>query len=482
VLITNVQVGSCRTLVDVRCEQGLIAAIGPGLPRAGRESVFEGDGAALLPGLHDHHLHLFALAAQQYSVQCGPPAVCDREGLARVLREQRGAGWLRGVGYHESVAGALDRRQLDALLPDRPVKIQHRSGKLWIVNSIAARMLGLDARADMPGVERDSAGIPNGRLFRLDAWLREQQARTGVAVAPSLAGVSRLLASYGVTGVTDASPGNCAMAIKQFAAAVAAGDLLQNVRVMGGDHLPASPCPRVHAGERKVMLDEDALPDWDTLRAVFERAHQQGRAVAVHCVGTAELVLALSVLQATGVVAGDRIEHASLVPDDVLPLLREVGVRVVTQPGFIHERGDQYLDAVEPAEHASLYRCRALLAQGIPLAGSTDAPYGNPDPWAAMRAAVRRASRSGIAIGAAERLTPEQALALFTSRADDPGGASRRLAVGEAADLCLLDRGWEEARRRLRSEDVRATFRGGELIYTREQQLPAPRQHAAATA
>jgi predicted amidohydrolase YtcJ len=480
-LLANVRIAGRNGVVDVRCAQGLIAEVGPALARPQHVPVIDGAGAALLPGLHDHHIHLYALAARQLSVQCGPPAVCNRAQLARALRADRGSGWLRGVGYHESVAGELDRRTLDALLPDRPLKIQHRSGKLWIVNSLAAQSLALDKHADIPGVSLDASGRPNGRLFRLDDWMRERLALSGPASLPSLADVSRLLASFGVTGVTDASPDNSPFTLAQFERAAASGELLQRLRVMGAEALPESGCAQVRRGELKVMLDEDALPDWDTLCAMIERAHQQGRAVAVHCVTPAELVLVLAALRAVGARPGDRIEHASLVPRDLLPLLREVGVRVVTQPVFVYERGDQYASAVDPAEHGDLYRCRALLAEGIPVAGSTDAPYGDPDPWAAMRAAVERRSRSGIPIGHGERLTPEEALALFTSAADDAGGESREIAVGGAADLCLLRCTWEEARLRLRSDDVRATFRGGELIHDREQRATV-RQRATAHA
>jgi predicted amidohydrolase YtcJ len=112
-----------------------------------------------------------------------------------------------------------------------------------------------------------------------------------------------------------------------------------------------------------------------------------------------------------------------------------------------------------------------LLAQGIPLAGSTDAPYGDPDPWLAMRAAVDRRSRCGAVIGPTENLTPEQALALFTSAAGDPGGCSRQIRVGSAADLCLLHCSWPDARLRLSSEDVRATIRKGELIYCSDRDM-----------
>lgn len=484
-LITDVQVSGLRAPVDVRCTEGLVSEIGSPLQRVQGEQLLCGSGAALLPGLHDHHIHLLALAALYNSVQCGPPDVANAEQLAQALRAHVRKGgrtggqsgrqreWLRGVAYHESVAGPLDRWRLDEIVSDRPLKIQHRSGKLWIVNSVAAELLALDDHVNLAGVESDSRGRPNGRLFRLDCWMRAQlaqDAQAGPSAMPALSAVSRRLASYGVTGVTDTTPDNGEFALQYFVRAAAAGDLLQDVRVMGDDTLPQSDCMQIQRGERKVMLDENALPDWDALLAIFARAHREGRAVAVHCVTPAELVLTLSALRAVGVRRGDRIEHASLVPAEVMPLLREVGVRVVTQPGFIRERGDQYLQAIAASEHGDLYRCHSLLHEGIPLAGSTDAPYGDCDPWAAMRAAVQRSTPSGMLLGEAERLNPEQALALFTSAADDPGGDSREIAVGATADLCLLDRGWESARLRLRSDDVMATIRRGEVIYHRERQ------------
>ena len=111
--------------------------------------------------MHDHHIHLFATAAALRSAQCGPEAARDRAGLRVALQQQApdARGWVRGVGYHESVAGELDRAALDALLPDRPVRVQHRTGQLWILNSRAIERLGLDHDRHAPhGVERDAAG------------------------------------------------------------------------------------------------------------------------------------------------------------------------------------------------------------------------------------------------------------------------------------------------------------------------------------
>ncbi|TMA34723.1 MAG: hypothetical protein E6J87_06010, partial [Deltaproteobacteria bacterium] len=49
----------------------------------------------------------------------------------------------------------------------------------------------------------------------------------------------------------------------------------------------------------------------------------------------------------------------------------------------------------------------------------------------------------------------------------DPGGPPRAIAVGAAADLCLLDRPWRDARTRLASGDVRATWCAGERVWQR---------------
>src|SRR5215470_4478406 len=172
-LIRDAEVAGVRC--DVRLAAGRVAALGAGLAPASGERVLEARGGALLPGLHDHHLHLLAWAAALGSVRCGPPEVRDEPALAAALRAAaRAGGFVRGVGYHECVAGELERGRLDAWLADVPLRIQHRSGALWMLNSAACRRLGLDGRAMPEGVERDARGRATGRLFRLDAWLRER--------------------------------------------------------------------------------------------------------------------------------------------------------------------------------------------------------------------------------------------------------------------------------------------------------------------
>ena len=449
-------------LVDVRIDAGYISAIGTQLAAQNGELELNAEGAALLPGLHDHHLHLRSLAAARASVVCGPPQVQTGAALAAALQA---AGddtlWLRGIGYHESVAGEINRDWLDQHGPARPMRIQHRSGRLWLLNSLALQQLEVGEGSDP--LER-VAGRCTGRLYDADDWLRTRLPRQPV----SLHAVSRLLASYGVTGVTDTTPQNNADSWHDFAAVQARGELLQKLMLMGDSSLdPLEDQPVLLRGATKFHLHEHELPVFDSLCAEIQQSHRAGRGAAFHCVTRTDLVFALASLREAGGHVGDRIEHASVTPPELLAELLAQGLTVVAQPHFIAERGDEYLHDVAAEDQPWLYRLRGLLEAGVPLAGGSDAPFGEPDPWAAMQAAVSRRTRSGRVMSGEEALTPEQALALFTTPLQAPGSAPRRVVVGQPADLCLLECSWAAARRDLAAVQVRQTWRDGVSIFAR---------------
>jgi len=460
-------------LCDVRLRGGRVAEIVEA-GRVAREPTGETDdidaaGGALVWGLNDHHIHLFALAAAWQSVACGPPDVATRDALADALAQAAGQGgtddWIRGVGYHECVAGPLDRVELDALLPgSRPLRVQHRTGAMWILNSAALERVTAGLAQSPEGLERDASGRPTGRVYAEDAWLRT---RLGDSAFPDLAPVGRFLASCGVVGVTDATPDKDAATLAALADAGQHGALPQALVAMGGLAARPEAGGAVMCGEHKIMLRERALPEFGALVERITAAHDQDRGVAFHCVARSELVLAAAALRAAGVHRRDRIEHASIAPDDLLGLLVELGVAVVTQPGFVYERGDVYLRDVDPADLPWLYRGRGFLEAGVPLGGGSDAPYGDADPWLGIRAAVDRRTRAGETVGAAEGLSPERALGLFTSALESPGVSPGPISVGDPADLCLLDCPWSTQREALSREHVRATFARGRILHLR---------------
>jgi len=436
-MLRNVRVDG--RAVDVRAANGTVSQIGPSLPADGGREV-DGRGGALLPGLHDHHIHLLAAAAASTSVSCGPDSVRTRDQLATALRAAPGTGWVRGVGYDESVAGELDRERLDALVRDRPVRVQHRSGSLWVINSAGLDRLGAGAPAD-------------GLLWRRDEWLRE---RLGAEAVPSLAAVGARLASFGVTGVTDATPGPAATL------AAAAREMPQRVVSLG-----ETAGTGLQTGPRKIVLGDHDLPPYDDLVGAVLAARAEGRAVAVHSVTRASLLLLLAVLESVGTVRGDRVEHAAVAPPEAVEVLARLGVAVVTQPSLVARRGDDYLDRVDPDDVPHLWRYASLLRAGVAVACSSDAPYGDPDPWSSVRAARDRTTASGRTVGADERVAASVALDGFLADPLEPGFVPRRTVVGAPADLVLLDGPLDAALDHPDGVRVRLTMINGDIAYER---------------
>lgn len=453
-------------LVDVRASGGAIVEIQRHVRARPGDDEIDGRRGALIPGLHDHHIHLVALAAAERSPFVGPPVVDDADEFAAVMRQADAAlddgQWLRAIGYHESVAGPIDRWRLDALVPGRPVRVQHRAGGTWVLNSRGLEATGIGASSDRAGVERDDAGEPTGRLLGLDRWLRE---RLPPHPPPDLATVGRRLAGYGVTGVTDATPVGALADVEPIAAAVADGTLPQRVTVTGGPRLAAVDVPApLGRGPVKIVIEDYAVPEMTTLVRWMRAARDAGRPLAVHAVTRECLALALDAWDEVGVQPGDRVEHGSVVPPALRARVADKGLTVVTQPGFVLERGDRYLASVSPEDLPHMYPCKSLIEAGIAVGGSTDAPYGHPDPWRDIGTAIERRTSSGAPLGLREAIAPERALSLFLTPLDAPGGTARRVEVGAPADLCLLDAPLSQVLEDPSSSHVVATVIGGEVV------------------
>ncbi len=391
-------------VADIRVDNRIVE-IADRLDALGSERVIDAESGAVLPGLHDHHLHLRAMAAALDSLAVGPPRVRTKAQLAQALVTAVPGpdGWVRAVGYHASVAGELDREQLDALVADTPLRIQHRSGAMWILNSAGLARVGL-------------ADHPHGRLHSADDWADALPRR-----ATELADVTHRLAAYGVTGITDATPDLTAEDVVTLTVSHRRGEIPQRLHFL-------APGKRILHDDR---LDVDELTGW------VGDHHDNDVPVALHCVTHPQLVVALAALRSAGGHPRDRIEHAAVVTDDMVADLVDLGITVVTQPNFIADRGEHYLRDVPVDEHPQLWRVASLMRAGIPMAASTDAPFGGMDPWAAMRAAVHRTTPAGDVLGPDERISADEALRLFLGHPDRPS-VPRTVEVGQPGDLMVL--------------------------------------------
>lgn len=428
---------------DVAILDGVISAIGRGLPRGSSE--IEGDGDLLLPGLHDHHLHILALAARKRSVVLA--GLIREDDVCAALRSAPPGPWVRAVDYDERAAGVPDRHVLDRWVADRPVRLADRTGALRVLNSAALGMIG-DSQWP-PGCERDASGEPTGRFWREDQWL----ASALPSAPPELAELGGELAAMGLTSLTDAGARN-----GPAEAALLAGALPQRLIMMGSEELEAG--EGYALGALKLLFDEREPPEPDALANRIRWARLARRAVAAHCVTEGELALYLAALRlAGGARAGDRIEHGGMIPAAFVPTIAEAGLVLVTNPAFLHDRGDRYRATVEQDRWPELYPAAGLSRAGISLLAGSDAPYASVDPWLGMRSARDRLTAAGEIIAPDERLSAMAALQLY---------CSGPLKAGTAADLILCKGEMSDVLTDLSAVRVRFTLIEGNVVFSRD--------------
>jgi len=466
ILLRCVEVDGHVGNVEVLVVDGVVVDVGVGLAPAGEVEVVAGEGGALIPGLHDHHVHLLAMAARAAGLDLD--AVPSGGGVDAALRAAASAGpaWVRASGYDEHRHGRIDRHRLDAVAPGVAVRVQHRSGLGWMLSTAGLERVGLldgsgRVAADRPdGVELGDDGLPTGWLHRLDGWLGER-------VPPSaldLAVTGRCLAAAGITGLTDATFALGPERTALLRGAVERGDVPQRLVLLGvGPQDVVGGWASI--GPAKLLADESLGLDPSELAARIAAHHAAGRPVAIHAVTRAENVAAVTALAEAGAFPGDRIEHGSVLPADLDPLLVAGGVTVIAQPSLVSERGDHHLREVEPDDLPFLHRLRSLLTAGVKVGVGSDAPVTSADPWAGIVAASTRCTRGGAVVGPMEAVDPATALEWYLADPLDPGGPPRRVVAGAAGDLCLLDAPLTEVLAAPSSARVRRTWVGGRLVH-----------------
>ena len=160
-----------------------------------------------------------------------------------------------------------------------------------------------------------------------------------------------------------------------------------------------------------------------------------GFPVAIHAVEAGVVraaadAIAANPLPASGAAivatAQHRIEHCAECPSDVLEAVVRSGAAVATQPAFIRERGDAYLRDVPADTLPYLYPVASLMKRGVKVVFSSDAPVVDPDPMAAIEAAVTRRAASGRVVGGHEAIGRDDAIRAYAARRNFNAKARRR--------------------------------------------------------
>jgi predicted amidohydrolase YtcJ len=137
----------------------------------------------------------------------------------------------------------------------------------------------------------------------------------------------------------------------------------------------------------------------------------------------------------------------------------------VSQPSFVYERGDRYLELVPVERHDALYAFRTLRNAGAEVAASSDAPVTKPEPLASVAAGSSRLTASGRPVAPDEAVSVEEGLSWWTAAAARSAfleGERGGIQPGRRADLVLLPaEALSATPDRLRSMAVNRIWLGG---------------------
>jgi predicted amidohydrolase YtcJ len=495
----------------------------------GPETVVEDlGGAVVVPGLIDAHNHLLMTGQILQQIQLYDcRSIDDILDRVRAEVEKTPPGtWILGRGWDESLLAERrhpTRHDLDRVALDHPVVI-HRVWNRLVANSRAIELAGIsretpDPPADQPyagGFERDADGDPTG-LFRD----RAKELITSAVPAPSLdelvSAIRTACREYNRLGITAVSePGLSPEQIRAFHEAELRGDLtvrtamsiagwgfgtqsedgrirdrLAGIGVMGGfgDDLlwidGVKLMPDGGAGDRTARMyqpyegEPDNFGTWtvppDELVDHIQWAHDHGYAMDIHtCGDEAQDVVVQAFARGQECNPNPRlrhrVHHAYLPTERVLDTMARHQFPAVVSNPFLWSLGESYLTSIGRERAARMMPMRTYLNRGVPLAGSSDSPVATHNPWIGMASAITRTTVvQGTELGPDERLTPDEALRMYTA-----GGAFvlhreaslGTLEPGKLADLIVLDRDPRDlAPDALMTVEARATMVGGQWVH-----------------
>lgn len=509
--------------------QGRVLAAGRDMdiaPLVGpRTRVIDLNDRLATPGLNDSHLHLISLGLTMDWVDAKPAAAPTLDSLLDALSARaakaRPGEWIMSRGYDQTkldVGRHPYREELDRAAPNNPVVLVRACGHIWICNSQAQALAGIDENTPPP-----SDGLieqQNGRLTGLLAENGSAKVRAAIPVPSEeelVGGIERAgnyLLSLGITSCMDAAVGQKAGFAEIAAYHQAKRDGRLPVRtwltLLGDDG--RSIVPQCHAaglisgtgddmlmiGAVKLFLDGSAggrtawmsqpylgedettgvqmKQDADLEREVMD-AHQKGYQLACHAIGDAAIEQLITAYEKALAAHPDpdrrhRIEHCGFSTPRQHERMIKAGIYPCPQQAFIHDFGDAYVKVLGPERGLPSYPLGTWFKLGLKPATGSDAPVCDPDPFPNFHAMITRKTWRGTVMDARERVSPEQALQAYTEYgafSQKQEAVKGRLVPGQLADVTVFSRNLLTAEPEdiLKDTHCDLTIRGGEVVFER---------------
>lgn len=489
---------------------------------AGNAKVIDGQGRTLLPGLIDAHGYVMNLGhASTQTDLVGTPSLSAALAKVKAFADAHpDAKWITGRGWNQAV-WKLGRfptaKELDSVVPDRPVWLRRVDGHAAWANSAAIKLAGITKTTPDPSggrIERDANGNPSGVFVDAATSLIEAKVpppsatEQAAALDASLAEMARV----GLTGVGDA--GIDLETYRLYRSYADAHKLTARIYAMIGDtgadfDTISKDGPLIGYGNdfltvRSVKLYADGAlgsrgaamlapysdePDNRGLLFMqpammtgkIDKAFAKGYQVGIHAIGdhaNDEVLNSFAAAYKTypkAIALRNRVEHAQIVPLEDIPRFKSLNLIASMQPTHATSDMNMAEDRIGADRIKGAYAWRTFLAQGTVIAGGSDFPVESPNPFYGLYSAVTRMDHEGKPPGGwygAQAMTFNEALRAFTLDAAYAEHAEKTLGTlepGKWADFILIDHDVvKDPPSRIWNTKVLETWVAGRQVYSAE--------------
>lgn len=428
------------------------------------------DGKVVVPGFVEPHMHLPPLAMMHDFSNIGPNRFETTDAaLAQLAQDAKAtpAGeWVVGRQFDPSLQTGPDyltAAMLDQVSMDHPVFVYNTSLHLGYCNSVALNIAGIDASTPDPqGAEigRDSQGNPNGVLKAGPAMalvVRHNSKLKHGNIAEGCLSVLGQANAVGITTLCDQGTGMF-QGVKEldvyqsmrdsgrmtarfrYSVSQAMADRWDEVQLTWGEgdewvrrtgwKIVSDGSNQGRTGlQREAFIGSEgenakgmAYIEKDVLDDAVERRLREGWAVCVHANGDAAIDRALDAFAKAKAKGLDpaakrcRIEHCSILHDEQIEKMAELGLSPSFLIGHVHYWGKAFVEDIFGLEKASkLDRTGACEDQGIRWSLHSDDPVTEMNPLRCMEnAVVRNMWRSDELLAPEERVPAAAALRAMT--------------------------------------------------------------------
>lgn len=486
----------------------------------------------LLPSFIDPHSHFGMVSNTFGQADLNPPPIGNVDSIDKLLQVLKDykednniadGEWIFGWGYDETQL-AEDRHptseEIDSVLPNNPVYLQHTSGHMGVANSKGLALMDITADSKVPAggniARVKGSNEPNGLVQETAMYpfmytlLKELTPKQ----AEFFDQTQEYYASHGITTAQDGS--TTRDAIKFFQSQADAGKLkIDLVSLAGVSDLDENLADKDFVWRRyqngfkvqgtKIIADGSpqgktayfsqpyltpvadcesdcrGLPSisQDEMNEMFAKAYARDNQLFIHNNGDGATDMIIKAhkyaVNKTGQAADkDRRTvpiHAQFARMDQLEAFKKYKMVPSFFTNHAYFWGDVHVKNLGAKRANFLSPIATADNMGLKYTNHSDDTVTPVDPLFGIWSAVNRTSRSGQVIGKDERASPYQALKAITAHAayeyfeEDSKGS---LEVGKLADLVILDNNPLTIKAdSIRDIEVVSTIKEGKTIYDR---------------